>query len=41
LFDLNVVLDVLMRREPHFPSSARVWALAETGRIGLQNCVPA
>ena len=22
-----------MRREPHFPSSARVWTLAETGHI--------
>lgn len=33
LFDLNVVLDVLMRREPHFANAARMWALAETGQI--------
>lgn len=33
LFDLNVVLDVLMRREPHFADAARLWALAETGQI--------
>ncbi len=33
LFDLNVILDVLMRREPHFSDAARLWALAETGQI--------
>lgn len=33
LVDLNVVLDVLQKREPHFPSSARVWAAVETGTI--------
>lgn len=33
LFDLNVILDVLMRREPFFADSARLWALAETGQI--------
>jgi predicted nucleic acid-binding protein len=33
LFDLNVVLDVLMRREPFFAGAARLWALAETGQI--------
>jgi predicted nucleic acid-binding protein len=33
LLDLNVILDVLMRREPHFQESARLWALAETGQI--------
>jgi len=33
LFDLNVILDVLMRREPHFADAARLWALAETNQI--------
>jgi predicted nucleic acid-binding protein len=33
LFDLNVILDVLMRREPHFADAARLWALVETGQI--------
>lgn len=33
LFDLNVVLDVLMYREPYFADAARLWALAETGQI--------
>jgi predicted nucleic acid-binding protein len=33
LFDLNVILDVLMRRELHFADSARLWALAETRQI--------
>ena len=33
LFDLNVILDVLMHREPYFANAARLWALAETGAI--------
>ena len=33
LFDLNVVLDVLMLREPHFANAARLWALAETNQV--------
>lgn len=33
LFDLNVILDVLMHREPHFSDAARLWALAEAGQI--------
>ena len=33
LFDLNVILDVLMRREPYFADAARLWTLAETERI--------
>jgi predicted nucleic acid-binding protein len=33
LFDLNVVLDVLLKREPFFPASASLWALAEAGEI--------
>lgn len=31
LVDLNVVLDVLAHREPHYRSSAAVWAQIETG----------
>jgi len=33
LIDLNVVLDVLIRREPHFERSAAVWRLVEDGRV--------
>jgi hypothetical protein len=33
LVDLNIVLDVLQRREPFYAMSARVLASAETGRI--------
>ena len=33
LFDLNVVLDVLTGRAPHFQDSARLWALAEASQI--------
>ncbi len=33
LIDLNVILDVLQRREPHFAASARVLAFCETGRV--------
>lgn len=33
LFDVNVVLDVITRREPFFRSSAAAWELAETGEI--------
>jgi len=33
LIDLNVILDVLQRREPHFAASSQVLACAETGRI--------
>jgi predicted nucleic acid-binding protein len=33
LFDLNVVLDVLARRQPHYPDAARVWAYVESGQI--------
>ncbi len=33
LFDLNVVLDVLMQREPYFTNSARLWSLVENGKI--------
>jgi len=33
LFDLNVVLDVLARRQPHYPDAARVWAYVESGQM--------
>jgi predicted nucleic acid-binding protein len=33
LLDLNILLDVLAQREPHFVDSARLWALAETGQV--------
>jgi predicted nucleic acid-binding protein len=33
LFDLNIILDVLQRREPFYEMSARSLASAETGRI--------
>ncbi len=33
LIDLNVILDVLQKREPFYAMSARVLASAETGRI--------
>ncbi len=32
LLDTNVVLDVLLDREPHADASAAVWAAVETGR---------
>ncbi len=33
LLDLNVVLDVLQKREPHYEASARVWAAVEEGDL--------
>ncbi len=33
LFDLNVVLDVLARRQPHYADAARLWAYVESGQI--------
>ena len=33
LIDLNILLDTLQRREPHYKDSARVLALAEVGEI--------
>jgi hypothetical protein len=33
LFDLNIILDVLQEREAFYDFSARLLALAETGRI--------
>jgi predicted nucleic acid-binding protein len=33
LVDLDIILDVLQRREPFYATSARVLARAETGRI--------
>ncbi|HVS65419.1 MAG TPA: PIN domain-containing protein [Thermoanaerobaculia bacterium] len=34
LVDLNVVLDVLLDREPHAAASAALWAAVEEGRVG-------
>lgn len=33
LVDINVLLDVLARREPHLAAAAELWSAAETGRI--------
>ncbi len=33
LVDLNVILDVLLDREPHVQASAAVWALVEGGQV--------
>lgn len=33
LVDTNVLLDVLGRREPFYADAARIWSLAERGRI--------
>jgi predicted nucleic acid-binding protein len=32
-YDTNVLLDVLLKREPFYEDSARTWALAEKGRL--------
>ena len=32
LVDLNVILDVLTQREPHYEASRQVWAMVESGR---------
>ena len=31
LIDGNILLDVLQKREPHFPASLSIWRLCETG----------
>ena len=41
LFDANVVLDVLLDREPHVASSAAAWAVVETGRAQGMICAHA
>ncbi len=33
LLDLNVILDVLQKRQPHYEASARVWAAVEEGSL--------
>jgi predicted nucleic acid-binding protein len=33
LIDLNVILDVLQKREPYFKASAGILAIAETGQV--------
>lgn len=32
LFDINVILDVALRRQPHFEASAALWAAIEMGK---------
>ncbi len=32
LIDANVILDVLVKREPHYTDSSLVWKLCETGQ---------
>lgn len=32
LLDINILLDVLLDRQPGYPSSSRVWTLIESGR---------
>ena len=39
LLDTNVILDVLLKRAPHFSESAAVWAAIEEGRA--EGCTPA
>jgi predicted nucleic acid-binding protein len=38
LFDINVVLDVLLEREPHVQVASRLFALADNGRIEGSIC---
>jgi predicted nucleic acid-binding protein len=33
LIDLNIVLDVLQKREPHLPHSRSIWRAVETGQV--------
>jgi len=33
LFDVNIVLDVLLNRKPHFDNSVAIWREVETGTI--------
>ncbi|MBI4876491.1 MAG: PIN domain-containing protein [Acidobacteria bacterium] len=33
MVDINVILDVLLDRQPHAEASARVWAAIETGKV--------
>ncbi len=34
--DTNVLLDVLAKREPFYKDAARIWSMAERGRIEAQ-----
>ncbi len=38
LFDTNVVLDVLLAREPHAATAARLFALVDTGKLEGSLC---
>ena len=33
LFDTNVILDVLMERDPHVDAASKLFALVDNGRI--------
>jgi predicted nucleic acid-binding protein len=41
LFDTNVLLDVLLEREPHVQVASRLFALADNGRIRGSICATA
>jgi predicted nucleic acid-binding protein len=41
LFDVNVVLDVLLAREPHAEVAATLLSLVDRGRIKGVLCAPA
>ena len=38
MFDTNVVLDVLLEREPHVDAAAKLFALVDTGRMEGSIC---
>jgi len=38
LFDTNVILDVLLEREPHLDAAAKLFALVDNGRITGSIC---
>ena len=41
LFDTNVILDVLLEREPHIDAAARLFALVDNGRVNGCICATA
>ena len=40
LFDTNVILDVLLNREPHAAASARLLSRAEAGDVSKKSTLP-
>jgi len=40
LVDTNVVLDIMLGRQPHLSDSAAVFAAVETARCGGLRCAP-